>query len=275
MPDYVGAFGFIMLRVGGAAVLFWTLSLFTPKEKIQRKDWKILLAATLLGMVINMLSFFKGLSLSTPINSAVLVTITPIIVVLLSALFLKEKIGLRKILGIGLGFLGALGLILFGHEIRQDAPNIFVGNILFVLNAISYGAYLIVVKSLIKKYHPITLMKWLFGMAFVINFPITIVEFNQIQWGEMPLEIWAAIGFVIVGTTFLTYLFNAFALTTLKASSVGAFVYLQPLIGIIYAVLSGKDQLSPVKLAGTLAVLVGVYLATSKQASKSSEGKTI
>ncbi|HAB81188.1 MAG TPA: EamA family transporter, partial [Flavobacteriaceae bacterium] len=137
------------------------------------------------------------------------------------------------------------------------------------------GAYLIVVKSLIKKYHPITLMKWLFGMAFVINFPITIVEFNQIQWGEMPLEIWAAIGFVIVGTTFLTYLFNAFALTTLKASSVGAFVYLQPLIGIIYAVLSGKDQLSPVKLAGTLAVLVGVYLATSKQASKSSEGKTI
>ena len=275
MPDYVGAFGFIMLRVGGAAVLFWTLSLFTPKEKIQRKDWKILLAATLLGMVINMLSFFKGLSLSTPINSAVLVTITPIIVVLLSALFLKEKIGLRKILGIGLGFLGALGLILFGYEIRQDAPNIFVGNILFVLNATSYGAYLIVVKSLIKKYHPITLMKWLFGMAFVINFPITIVEFNQIQWGEMPLEIWAAIGFVIVGTTFLTYLFNAFALTTLKASSVGAFVYLQPLIGIIYAVLSGKDQLSPVKLAGTLAVLVGVYLATSKQASKSSEGKTI
>ena len=199
MPDYVGAFGFIMLRVGGAAVLFWTLSLFTPKEKIQRKDWKILLTATLLGMVINMLSFFKGLSLSTPINSAVLVTITPIIVVLLSALFL---------------------------------------------------------------------MKWLFGMAFIINFPITIVGFNQIQWEGMPLGIWAAIGFVIVGTTFLTYLFNAFALTTLKASSVGAFVYLQPLIGILYAVLSGKDQLSPVKLAGAFAILIGVYLATSKQTSK-------
>lgn len=269
MPDYVGAFGFIMLRVGGAAILFWTLSLFTPKEKIQRKDWKILLAAALLGMVVNMLSFFKGLSLSTPINSAVLVTITPIIVVLLSALFLKEKIGLKKIIGIGLGFMGALGLILFGHEIRQDAPNIFVGNLLFVLNATSYGAYLIVVKSLIDKYHPITLMKWLFGMAFIINFPVTIAEFNQIQWETMPLEIWGAVGFVILGTTFLTYLFNAFALTTLKASSVGAFVYLQPLIGIIYAVLSGKDQLSPIKIMGTAAVLVGVYLATSKQSSKS------
>ena len=269
MPDYVGAFGFIMLRVGGAAILFWLLSIFTPKEKIQRKDWKILLAAALLGMVVNMLSFFKGLSLSTPINSAVLVTITPIIVVLLSAIFLKEKIGVKKITGIGLGFMGALGLILFGHEIRQDAPNIFVGNLLFILNATSYGAYLIVVKSLINKYHPITLMKWLFGMAFIINFPITIVEFNQIQWETMPIEIWGAIGFVILGTTFLTYLFNAFALTTLKASSVGAFVYLQPLIGIIYAVLSGKDQLSPIKMMGTAAVLVGVYLATSKQSSKS------
>lgn len=268
MPDYVGAFGFIMLRVGGAAILFWILSIFTPKEKIQREDWKILLAAALLGMVVNMLSFFKGLSLSTPINSAVLVTITPIIVVLLSAIFLKEKIGVKKITGIGLGFMGALGLILFGHEIRQDAPNIFVGNLLFVLNATSYGAYLIVVKSLINKYHPITLMKWLFGMAFIINFPITIAEFNQIQWEAMPVEIFGAVGFVILGTTFLTYLFNAFALTTLKASSVGAFVYLQPLIGIIYAVLSGKDQLSPIKIMGTAAVLVGVYLATSKQSSK-------
>jgi len=268
MPNYVGAFGFIMLRVGGAAILFWILSIFTPKEKIQREDWKILLAAALLGMVVNMLSFFKGLSLSTPINSAVLVTITPIIVVLLSAIFLKEKIGVKKITGIGLGFMGALGLILFGHEIRQDAPNIFVGNLLFVLNATSYGAYLIVVKSLINKYHPITLMKWLFGMAFIINFPITIAEFNQIQWEDMPVEIFGAVGFVILGTTFLTYLFNAFALTSLKASSVGAFVYLQPLIGIIYAVLSGKDQLSPIKIMGTAAVLVGVYLATSKQSSK-------
>jgi drug/metabolite transporter (DMT)-like permease len=264
MPYYVQAFGFIMLRVGGAAILFWVLSFFRPAETIDRKDWKVMLAATLLGMVINMLSFFKGLSLSTPINSAVLVTITPIIVVLLSALFLKETMGWRKIIGIGLGFVGALGLVLFGHEVRQDAPNIFVGNLLFILNATSYGAYLIVVKSLIKKYSPITLMKWLFTLAFIINFPITIVEFNQIKWEGMPIEIWGAIGFVILGTTFLTYLFNGYALTALKASSVGAFVYLQPLIGILYAVFTGKDQLSPVKIAGTIAVLVGVYLATSK-----------
>lgn len=268
MPHYVQAFGFIMLRVGGAAILFWGLSLFKPKEHIHKKDWKILLAAALLGMVVNMLSFFKGLSLSTPINSAVLVTITPIIVVLLSVLFLKEKISWQKITGIGLGFFGVLGLILLGDEARQDAPNIFVGNLLFVLNATSYGAYLIVVKSLVNKYSPITLMKWLFTLAFIINFPITVVEFNAIVWEDMPLNIWGAIAFVIIGTTFCTYLFNAFALTTLKASSVGAFVYLQPLIGILYAVLTGKDHITPIKLLGTLAVLVGVYLATLKKGVK-------
>ena len=110
----------------------------------------------------------------------------------------------------------------------------------------------------------------------IMNLPVTINQFSEVDWTNLPIkEAIIPMIFVVVGTTFFTYLFNAFALTTLKASSVGAFVYLQPLIGIIYAVLSGKDQLSPVKLAGTLAVLVGVYLATSKQASKSSEGKTI
>lgn len=265
MPDYVQAFGFIMLRVGGGALLFWGISLFRPPEKIDRKDWGLMLLASLLGMAINMLSFFKGLSLSTPINSAVLVTISPIVVMILSSLYLKEKIGWKKLSGIGLGFVGALGLILFGQEVRQDAPNIFAGNLLFVVNAVSYGAYLVVAKSLIQKYSPITLMKWLFTIAVVLNFPISIQEFNQIEWVGMPLDIYGAIAFVILGTTFCTYLFNAFALTTLKASSVGAFVYLQPLIGIVYAVAMGKDELSPVKIISTIAVLLGVYLATAKK----------
>jgi drug/metabolite transporter (DMT)-like permease len=268
MPDHVQAFGFIMLRVGGAAILFWGISLFRPPEKIDRKDWGLMLLASLLGMAINMLSFFKGLSLSTPINSAVLVTISPIVVIVLSSVYLKEKMDWKKITGIGLGFLGALGLILFGQEVRVDAPNIFAGNLLFVVNAISYGAYLVVAKSLIQKYSPVTLMKWLFTIAVVINFPITIQEFNQIEWAVMPLPIYGAIAFVILGTTFCTYLFNAFALTTLKASSVGAFVYLQPLIGIVYAVVMGKDELSAIKIISTIAVLVGVYLATTKKKLK-------
>ena len=264
MPTHVKPFGFIFIRVTGAAILFWGISFFGPKEKIERRDWLRVLVCAILGMVINMLAFFKGLDLSTPINSAVLVTITPIIVVVLSALLIKEKITLLKGSGVFLGFIGALALVLFGAEIRQDAPNIPLGNALFILNATSYGAYLIVAKSLIERYHPFTIMKWLFTIAVIINLPITYSEFSEIQWSQMPPNVYGVIAFVVIGTTFLTYLFNIYALTQLKASTLGAFVYIQPLIGILFALTTGKDYLTLIKILAIGLVLVGVYLATKK-----------
>jgi drug/metabolite transporter (DMT)-like permease len=264
MPMYVTPFAFIFLRVVGAAILFWGISFLGPKEKIEKEDWGRMLVAALLGMVINMLSFFKGLELSTPINSAVLVTISPIIVVILSAFFLKERITLNKGLGIALGFIGALGLILFGAELRQDAPNIPLGNSLFIVNATAYGAYLIVAKKLVTKYHPFTLMKWLFTIAVIINFPITVGDFLRIEWSTMPLWAYGVVAFVVVGTTFCTYLFNIFAMTELKASTIGAFIYVQPLFGILFALTTGKDTLTTVKVLAATLVLLGVYLASKK-----------
>jgi len=264
MPEYTGAFGFIFLRTGGAALLFWISSLFIKSEKIERKDWKTLLLAAVLGAVINMLSFFKGLELSTPINSSILVTITPIIVVIFSALLLKERIHFVKIAGIAMGLVGAIGLVIYGNEIRTDAPNIPLGNGLFIINATAYGLYLIVIKKMMDTYQPITVLKWVFTIAFLINIPITYSDFSQINW-EMPGSIVASIVFVILGTTYMTYLFNGFELTKLKASSVSAFVYVQPLIGIFVAIISGQDHLSLTKAAAATLVLLGVYFATKKQ----------
>tara|TARA_R110000851_G_scaffold56820_1_gene132740 strand:- start:994 stop:1887 length:894 start_codon:yes stop_codon:yes gene_type:complete len=264
MPTYVKPFGFIFLRLFGASLLFWGISFFGPKEKLERRDWGRLLVCAFFGMGINMLSFFKGLDLSTPINSAVLITITPILVVILSALFIKEKITLQRGIGVFLGLIGALALILFGAEIRQDATNIPLGNMLFIVNATSYGLYLILVKKLLEKYHPFTLMKWMFGIGFIITLPITYTEFKEIQWSHLPVEALGAIAFVIIGTTFLTYLFNVFALTQLKASTVGVFMYLQPLIGIIFAIVAGKDHLTLVKFLAIVLVLIGVYLVSKK-----------
>ncbi|HCO83982.1 MAG TPA: EamA family transporter [Arenibacter sp.] len=264
MPTYVKPFGFIFLRLFGASLLFWGISFFGPKEKLERRDWGRLLVCAFFGMGINMLSFFKGLDLSTPINSAVLITITPILVVILSALFIKEKITLQRGIGVFMGLIGALALILFGAEIRQDATNIPLGNMLFIVNATSYGLYLILVKKLLEKYHPFTLMKWMFGIGFIITLPITYTEFKEIQWSHLPVEALGAIAFVIIGTTFLTYLFNVFALTQLKASTVGVFMYLQPLIGIIFAIVAGKDHLTLVKFLAIVLVLIGVYLVSKK-----------
>lgn len=264
MPTYVKPFGFIMLRVTGAAILFWIISIFGPKEKIEKKDWWRILICAIFGMVLNMLAFFKGLSLSTPINSSVLVTITPIIVVILSAILIKEKITFNKATGIIIGFIGALALILFGAEIRQDAPNIPLGNALLVVNSSCYGAYLILVKKLSEKYHPFTFMKWIFTIAVVINFPITYSEVIQIQWSELPIDIIGAIAYVVIGTTFSTYLLNIFALKQLKASTIGSFTYVQPVIGILFALIIGIDQLTVLKIIAGALILFGVYLASKR-----------
>lgn len=265
MPNYIGAFGFIMLRVVGAAILFWTVSLFTPKEKIEHKDYLRIFLGALLGMCINMLMFFKGLQLSTPINSGVIVTLTPIIILILSAFFLKEKLTNLKFLGITLGFSGALLLILYGNASQvSNAPNIPLGNSMMLINSISYGAYLVIVKPLTKKYSTVTLMKWMFLLGVFLTFPITYPEASAVSWSTLPFDAIWRMGFVIIGTTFLTYLLNVYALKTLDATTIGAFTYLQPLITIVYAVFTGNDTLDAVKISACLLVFLGVYLVSKK-----------
>lgn len=265
MPHYIGAFGFIMLRVVGAAILFWTVSLFTPKEKIERNDYLRIFLGALLGMCINMLMFFKGLQLSTPINSGVIVTLTPIIILILSAFFLKEKLTNLKFLGITLGFSGALLLILYGNASQvSNAPNIPLGNSMMLINSISYGAYLVIVKPLTKKYSTVTLMKWMFLLGVFLTFPITYPEASAVSWSTLPFDAIWRMGFVIIGTTFLTYLLNVYALKTLDATTIGAFTYLQPLITIVYAVFTGNDTLDAVKISACLLVFLGVYLVSKK-----------
>lgn len=264
MPDVIQPFGFIFLRISGATVLFWMLSLFFPFEKVDRKDWLRFLGCGLFGMTINMLMFFKGLSLSTPINSSVVITLVPVFLLILSAIFLKENITWRKYLGIGLGLLGALFLIFFGMKTQNNAPNIPLGNLLFLINATSYSIYLIIVKPLVGKYKSITLMKWFFLIAFIINFPIGLQEFTEVAWTQLPIDIIGKLAFVVIGTTFFTYLFNIYALKQLQPSTIGAFIYLQPVIAVIYAVLMGSDSLTPIRIGAAILIFTGVFLSTRK-----------
>ena len=266
MPVYISPFGFILLRVLGATILFWIASIFVKHERIERKDWPRLIACSFLGMVINMLAFFKGLELSTPVNSSVIITISPIIVFIFSAILLKEKIKLIRSVGILFGFVGALTLVLYTSKTGLNAPNIPLGNILFIVNSFAYGLYLVLVKPLIEKYNVINLLKWLFLLAIFMNFPVTIGEFSIVDWTNLPIkEAILPMVFVVVGTTFCTYLFNAYALRTLSPSTVSSFIYIQPIVGIIYAVSTKSDTLSFVSVIGMILIFIGIYLVTKKQ----------
>lgn len=268
MPDVIGPYGFIVLRVSGAAIIFWFLGAFYKTEKIQKRDWLRMIGCAFFGMVLNMLMFFKGLSLSTPINSSVVITLAPVLLLVLSAIFLKEKITWLKTIGIGLGLLGALLLILFGLKTQVNAPNIPLGNLLFIVNAASYSVYLIMVKPLVARYSSITLMKYFFLFAFFMNLPVGYTEFSRIAWSSLSIITMAQLAFVVVGTTVLTYLFNIYALKQLSPSTIGAFIYLQPLLAAIFALLAGADTLTPLRVVAALLIFTGVFLSTYKNKLK-------
>jgi len=268
MPDVIQPFGFILLRVSGAALVFWGISLFFPSEKIERRDWFRFVICAFFGMVLNMLAFFKGLSLSTPINSSVIITLSPVLLLVLSAFILRERITWIKSLGIFLGLGGALVLILFGLKAQPNAPNIPLGNLLFIINATSYSVYLILVKPLVPKYSSITLMKFLFLFAFLINLPIGISEFSEVNWTNLPFEAIWKLAFVVICTTVMTYLLNIYALKQLSPSTIGAFIYLQPVIAVLFAVLVGADSLTALRIGAAALIFLGVYLSTIKRARK-------
>jgi len=263
MPKHIDAFGFIFLRVGGSMLLFWLATLFVKTEKIEKADFPRIIAASFFGIAFNMLTFFKGLSYTSPIMGAVLMVTTPMIVLVLSAILIKERMENRKIIGILLGLAGTITLILYGKSM-VNAPNATLGNLLVFVNAVSYGFYLIIVKKLMDKYKALSFVKWIYFFGFLMVIPFGWNEFQAVEWATVPSSAYLKIGFVVVFSTFLTYLLNLLSMKELKPTTVAVFIYLQPLFASIFAIGLGKDELSWVKIGSALLIFVGVYLVTIK-----------
>jgi len=264
---YIKPYGFILLRLIGATALFWIFSLFTKSEKIDRKDFLIFFLASIFGIALNMLTFFKGLEYTTPIHASVIMITTPIIVLILSVFFLKERITLLKIGGIILGFSGAIILSVYGKSMRIG-DDILLGNFLVFINAVSFSIYIIILKKLTDKYHPFTFIKWLFLFGLILVTPFGYGELSKVNWSTFSNYTIFSTVFVVIGATFGTYLLNPLALRYLKASTVSAFIYIQPVIAGGFAILMGSDTLNTIKLTAAGLIFIGVYLVTKKSKLK-------
>lgn len=266
--NYMKPSGFVLLRVVGATILFWLFGLFVKKEKIDKKDYVKFFFAAVFGVATNMLLFFKGLELTTPIHAAVIMITAPIIIMIFSSFLLNEKITKLKIIGVILGFIGASILTVYGKSTRVG-DNVFLGNIFVFINAVSYSIYIILIKKLTAKYHPFTFIKWLFLFGAFMVLPFGFNELQEVQWQTFTPYIIFSVVFVILGATFATYILNPLALTKLKASTVGTFIYLQPVIAGVFAIVMGVDTINVVKVAAMLLIFGGVYLVSYKPKIKS------
>ena len=264
MPNVLSPNALLYSRVLGAAICFWFVSLFTKREKVELKDFKLIIICAIFGMGLNMITALNGLYNSTPINSSIITTLAPIFIFLISVILLKEKISKRKYAGVLIGFIGTLTLILLNEKSLENAPNINLGNFYLFINSISYALYFVLVKPLTEKYNMITIMKWLFLFSIFINMPFGLVEFMQVEWVEINNTSLIKIFYVVFCTTFLVYLLNLYALKNLKATTVGMFIYLQPVIGILFAIYRGADKLTIPDISSVLLVFAGVYLVSKK-----------
>lgn len=265
MPEYVGPFGLILIRVVSAAIFFGLLSRLVTKEKIVgRADNLRAIACGVTGIAVNQLCFFAGLNLTAPINAALLMVIIPVVVLLFSAMLLKERVGWRKVIGIAVAFLGAL--LLISNSRGESATGNMLGDLLIILNAVSFGMYLVLVKPLMQKYKAITVVSRVFTVGAIIVIPFGFQQVLEPGYSALPGSIWLAIVFMVVAVTILTYLLNTWSLRYANPSLVGAYIYLQPVLAIIIAISLGKDVFTFQKGAYALLIFAGVYLVShSKQ----------
>jgi len=261
VPQYIGPSGMILIRVTGAVLLFGLLWMLKP-EWPKREDTTRFLLCAATGVAVNQLMFFEGLSLTTPIQASIILTANPILVLLAAALIAREAITLRKTIGIVLGLLGAL-VLLVNRDATAEGTNVPLGNFFILVNALSYSLYLVLVRKLMAKYRVITVMTWVFLPGLLMVAPFGIEQFNAVQWNRMPEYIMYLVAFVVIGTTFLAYLLNAYALVSVSASVVSAYVYSQPFIASLIALSLGKDSLHSSFIIAALLVFSGVYMVSA------------
>lgn len=265
--EYIEPFGIVLLRVSGALIIFTLLAFLTGHEKIEQGDHKKLLIASLFGVVINQLMFFKGLSLTSEIHSAMIMIATPIIVLIMAWVILKDKITWVKSLGILIGGIGVAMLISSG-AVDEQSPSSLAGDICITINATSYAIFLIIAKPLMLKYSPYTIARWIFTYGILFVLPFGWKEVDAISWSTIPaIAIWALV-YVILGATVLAYLFNILGLNYGSPTLVSIYIYTQPVIATIIAVAYGSDHLTTGKVVSAILVFSGVALVSFTGAKK-------
>lgn len=257
----VKPFGLNVVRIGVSVLLFWAMYLLKPVNiKIDRQDRMRLFLCALSGIAINQIFFIKGLSLTYPIHAALLLLITPILIVFIAAWILKERLGFFKLAGLALGICGALVLIL-AKDASGNGANVLLGDLFIIVNAISYTIYFIIVKPLMIKYNAIVVLRWIFTIGLALVLPFGWIQFTEIPWQQYGALDFTSMGLIVITGTFLAYLFNLYGIKLLGASVAGFYIYTQPVFAALIAMIFLHEQLTLYKIIAAALIFSGVYLA--------------
>ena len=264
LHGYAGPFGINIIRIGVSIVFFWGLFLFTGVEtRIRKKDIVPFLLCAVTAILLNQMLFIKGLSLTFPIHASLLTLITPIMITIIAARVLKEKITILKLIGLLLGIMGAV-LLISAREKSGPGENILLGDILVILSSLAYTFYFILVKPLMRNYSAVQVTRWIFTFGFFMILPFSVNEFSNIRWEAFHLKEWTLLFLIVVPGTFFAYIFNVYGIKKLSASIAGAYIYSQPVFAVIIAMIFLKENFSVYKIIAAVLIFAGVYLSNKK-----------
>ena len=258
--NLIQSYGLNLVRIIVTVLLLWLLFAFKKEKKsFNKEDYPRLILCSITGIVFNQMIFVKGLSLTTPIHASLLMMATPILIMFSAAWLLKEKLSNNKLSGLIFAITGALLLVLYKKQ-NTYAANTILGDLYVLLNAISYTIYFIMVKPLMNRYSTIMIIRMLFTIGLFIALPFCVTQFIQIPWHNYTLTDYGLLSLVAVGGTFLAYTLNIYAINIIGASKTGSYIYLQPFLATVIAVILGKDILEPYKILAAAFIFLGLYL---------------
>ena len=256
------------LRAIGATALFWLLSLFMPKEKVDRKDLPKIFVASMLGLFLTQVSFLKAITLATSIDVSIANTCTPIMTMFVAAIALKEPITGKKIGGVMISLAGVLLLIFnsvgLGGGASETKP---MGIVLTVVNALTFALYLGIFRPLIAKYNVVTFMKWMFLFSMLVALPFNGQHLVQVPFGQMESKVLWQVTFVVVCATFIAYFLIPVGQKRLRPTLVSMYNYTQPIIATLISIVIGLDRMTWQKIVAMVLVFTGVWIVNQSRSA--------
>jgi|ERR1035437_259429 drug/metabolite transporter (DMT)-like permease len=261
VPSSINPVALTVLRAVGALFFLWVSGFWFKTQKIASTDkWKMMIGG-LLGITVSQTLLIVGISHTSSINASIIMTTSPLFVLLISAYFLKIKLSIVKVLGIVLGATGAI-LVITSNGSISFSNKTFLGDSIILTNAISYGAYLVWTKPIMAKYDSFTVMRWMFFYGAIFMCIFGGYFFVNCNFAAIRPIIWLAIGFIVFGATFLTYLFNIYGLQYVNPTTVSIYIYIQPIIASLLAMIIRNESLSFTRILAMLMVFSGVYFVS-------------
>lgn len=264
--DGFNSFEVLGIRCLIATTVFVLYHALTVREKvIDRKDFLRLMVCGFFGVSVNQTFFLWGISNTSPVHASVLMISSPVFVFLIAWFMKQEQLNLQKVIGLGISFVAAAALVVYGSDKvdAQNAPSVF-GDLLIAINACSYATYLVLVRPLIQKYNAFTITKWIFVFGSIPNVIIGAFFLEPDHFQEISSEAWTGLIFLILGATLVAYFLNAWSLKIVPSSSVGVYIYLQPVLVTILTAIFGLGEVNLLKITYILLIFAGVFLVTTK-----------